>query len=43
VRILADSCGPADALVAAILLRLIWLVSESMACVILYIAAKLKR
>jgi uncharacterized membrane protein YbhN (UPF0104 family) len=43
VQLLSESCGPAAALVAAVLLRLVWLVSESAACVILYIAAKLKQ
>jgi uncharacterized protein (TIRG00374 family) len=42
VQLLAENCGPADALVATVLLRLVWLVSESSTCVILYIAAKLK-
>jgi uncharacterized membrane protein YbhN (UPF0104 family) len=40
VQLLSESCTPADALVAAVMLRLVWLVSESAACVILYIAAK---
>jgi uncharacterized membrane protein YbhN (UPF0104 family) len=40
VELLSESCGPTNALVAAVLLRLVWLVSESTACVILYIAAK---
>jgi uncharacterized membrane protein YbhN (UPF0104 family) len=40
VQLLSESCGPTNALVAAVLLRLVWLVSESVACVILYIAAK---
>jgi glycosyltransferase 2 family protein len=43
VRLLSETCGPTNALVAAILLRLVWLVSESTACVILYIAARLRR
>ncbi len=40
VQLLAESCGPANALVAAVLIRLVWLVSELSVCVILYIAAK---
>jgi len=43
VQILSASCTPADAFVAAVLLRLVWLVSEVAACVILYIVAKLKQ
>jgi uncharacterized membrane protein YbhN (UPF0104 family) len=41
VQLLSESCGPANALVAAVLIRLVWLVSEVVVCVILYIAAKL--
>jgi uncharacterized membrane protein YbhN (UPF0104 family) len=40
VQLLSETCGPADALVAAVLMRLVWLVSESAACVILYMAAR---
>jgi uncharacterized membrane protein YbhN (UPF0104 family) len=40
VSLLAESCGPANALVATVLLRLIWLVSEFAVCVIIYTAAK---
>jgi uncharacterized membrane protein YbhN (UPF0104 family) len=41
VQLLAPACGEAVALVAAVLLRLVWLVSEVAACGILYIAARL--
>ncbi len=40
VQILSETCGPADALVAAVMMRLVWLMSEVAVCVILYIAAK---
>jgi uncharacterized membrane protein YbhN (UPF0104 family) len=40
IQLLSETCEPADALVAAVLVRLVWLVSESAACVILYIAAR---
>ncbi len=42
VQLLAESCGPANALVAAVLIRLVWLVSEVSVCVILYVAARTK-
>jgi uncharacterized membrane protein YbhN (UPF0104 family) len=41
-QLLAPNCGAANALVAAVLMRLIWLVSEVAACVILYVAAKFR-
>jgi uncharacterized membrane protein YbhN (UPF0104 family) len=41
VQLLAEHCGPADALVAAVIMRLVWLVSELAVCVILYIAARM--
>jgi hypothetical protein len=37
VYLLAPVCGKANALVAAVLMRLVWLVSEVIACGILYI------
>src|SRR5262249_32857048 len=37
VYLLAPFCGKANALVAAVLMRLVWLVSEVIACGILYI------
>jgi len=40
VELLAPVCGAAGALVAAVLLRLVWLVSELAVCVILYVVAK---
>jgi uncharacterized membrane protein YbhN (UPF0104 family) len=40
VELLDPICGSANALVAAILMRLVWLVSELAACVILYVAAR---
>lgn len=39
---LAPLCGAAGALVAAVVMRLVWLVSELAVCVILYIDAKLR-
>lgn len=39
MQILAPVCGEADALVAAVLLRIVWLVSEVVVCGILYGAA----
>jgi hypothetical protein len=33
-------CGEANALIAAVLMRLVWLVSEVVACGILYVGAK---
>jgi hypothetical protein len=41
VQLLAEHGGPADALVAAVIMRLVWLVSELAVCVILYIAARM--
>jgi glycosyltransferase 2 family protein len=38
MQLLAPVCGEANALVAAVLMRLVWLVSEVAACGILYIA-----
>jgi uncharacterized membrane protein YbhN (UPF0104 family) len=40
MQLLAPVCGEASALVAAVLMRLVWLVSEVLACGILYIGAK---
>ena len=40
MQLLAPLCGDANALVAAVLMRLVWLVSEVIACGILYIGAK---
>jgi uncharacterized membrane protein YbhN (UPF0104 family) len=40
VPLLAPVCSAPDALVAAVLLRLVWLVSEVCACGILYVAAR---
>jgi uncharacterized membrane protein YbhN (UPF0104 family) len=37
-RLLAPVCGDANALIAAVMMRLVWLVSEVVACGILYIA-----
>jgi glycosyltransferase 2 family protein len=42
VQLLAETCGSANALVAAVLIRLVWLVSELATCVILYIVAKFR-
>jgi uncharacterized membrane protein YbhN (UPF0104 family) len=42
MQLLTPACGAANALVAAVLMRLVWLVSELAACVILYVAAKLR-
>jgi glycosyltransferase 2 family protein len=42
MQLLTPSCGAANALVAAVLMRLTWLVSELSVCVILYTAAKLR-
>jgi uncharacterized membrane protein YbhN (UPF0104 family) len=39
MQLLAPVCGEANALVAAVLMRLVWLVSEVLACGILYIGA----
>jgi len=41
-ELLAPSCGAANALVAAVLIRLVWLVSELAVCVILYGRAKFR-
>jgi uncharacterized membrane protein YbhN (UPF0104 family) len=43
VQLLAEHCGAADALVAAVIMRLVWLVSELAVCVILYIVARMGR
>ena len=40
MQLLAPVCGEANALVAAVLMRLVWLVSEVVACGILYIGPK---
>jgi glycosyltransferase 2 family protein len=40
MQLLAPVCGKADALVAAVLLRLVWLVTELAVCGILYVAAR---
>jgi uncharacterized membrane protein YbhN (UPF0104 family) len=42
MQLLTPGCGAANALVAALLMRLVWLVSELLACVILYVAAKFR-
>jgi uncharacterized membrane protein YbhN (UPF0104 family) len=42
MQLLTPSCGAANALVAALILRLVWLVSELAACVILYVAARFR-
>lgn len=42
MQVLAPACGQANALVVALLLRLVWLVSELAICGILYIGAKSK-
>jgi uncharacterized membrane protein YbhN (UPF0104 family) len=39
MQILAPHCGTTNALLAAVLVRLVWLVSELAACVILYVGA----
>jgi hypothetical protein len=43
LKLLAPICGDANALVAAVLLRLVWLVSEVVVCGILYVAAGKRR
>ena len=43
MQLLAPVCGDANALVAAVLMRLVWLVSEVAACGILYIGAVRKQ
>ena len=40
MQLLAPLCGEANALIAAVLVRLVWLVSELVACGILYIARR---
>jgi glycosyltransferase 2 family protein len=40
MQLLAPLCGDANALIAAVLVRLVWLMSELAACGILYIAAR---
>lgn len=40
LQLLASTCGDADALVAAVLLRLVWLVSEIGICAILYLGSR---
>jgi uncharacterized membrane protein YbhN (UPF0104 family) len=40
MELLAPHCGTANALVAAVLVRLVWLVSELVTCVILYVGVK---
>jgi hypothetical protein len=40
MQLLAPACGDANALVAAVLLRLVWLVSEVLVCGILYVTAR---
>jgi uncharacterized membrane protein YbhN (UPF0104 family) len=40
LQLLASRCGDADALLAAVLLRLVWLVSEIGICAILYVGVK---
>ena len=43
LRLLAPICGEPSALVAAVLVRLVWLVSELLACGILYIGSAKRR
>jgi hypothetical protein len=43
MELLAPHCGTANALVAAVLVRLVWLVSELGLCVILYVGPRLRR
>jgi uncharacterized membrane protein YbhN (UPF0104 family) len=43
LQLLSPVCGDANALVAAVVLRLVWLVSEVVACGILYIGAGNRR
>ena len=43
MQVLASECGQANALVAALLLRLVWLVSELAICGILYVGAKSRK
>jgi glycosyltransferase 2 family protein len=40
MQLLAPLCGDANALIAAVLVRLVWLVSELAACGILYVGAR---
>ena len=40
MQLLAPVCGAGNALVAAVLMRLVWLVSELIACGILYVGAR---
>jgi uncharacterized membrane protein YbhN (UPF0104 family) len=40
MQLLAPFCGEGNALVAAVIMRLVWLVSELLGCGILYIAAR---
>jgi uncharacterized membrane protein YbhN (UPF0104 family) len=42
MQLLAPHCGTANALVAAVLVRLVWLVSELAACVILYVGERFR-
>jgi uncharacterized membrane protein YbhN (UPF0104 family) len=42
MQLLAPHIGDANALIAAVLMRLVWLVSEVCVCVILYVGAKLR-
>ncbi len=42
MQLLTPTCGATNALVAAVLMRLVWLVSELAVCVILYVAAKFR-
>ncbi len=42
MQLLVPQCDAANALVAAVLMRLVWLVSELAVCVILYVAAKFR-
>jgi uncharacterized membrane protein YbhN (UPF0104 family) len=42
MQLLTPTCGAANALVAALFMRLVWLVSELVACVILYVAARFR-
>ena len=43
MQLLAPSCGEANALVAAVLLRLLWLLTEVCVCGILYLGAATRR
>jgi hypothetical protein len=42
MQLLVPVCGKANSLVAAVLLRLVWLVTEVAVCGILYVAARIR-